>query len=133
MAKKTQLTKEQIEKVSEKRAELNKEYDDLMEKMESGGYNKQAYPEDSEITLPGEMFVTFINTLNNTKQVLENTVENLNIIHYSLDSYQNDIASLTVDFMKQHIKNVDNGDTKPEEDVEKEKSKKKVKEIKNKN
>lgn len=141
MSKEAKLAKEREEKAAaylkenkERSEALAKEYDVLLDELtEIKGMN-QSYSRDSTIEIPGSLFASFINYVSYSKQTLEQINNSMtmfmNQIHNVVDVSLTDNVALTLEIIKEHIKQVKAGKTVDNSVIEKEDSEAKIREIK---
>lgn len=101
--------------------------DQLWTKLEEGDYMKQGYPAGSQITISGDLFQSFITTIANTKYVIDSIKDNFNI---TMDGLLLEQHKMTVHLMEQHVKNVDEGLTIHEDELDMQDAKEKIKPVK---
>lgn len=141
MSKEAKLAKEREEKAAaflkenkERSEALAKEYDVLLDELtEIKGMN-QSYAKDSTIEIPGPLFASFINYVSYSKQTLEQINNSMtmfmNQMHNVVDVSLTDNVALTLEIIKEHIKQVKAGKTVDNSVIEKEDAEAKIKEIK---
>jgi hypothetical protein len=121
-----------LEESRKEREAVNKVFDELLVKLSEEGYSNRGYSSDSEITMKGELFATFLNTLTYTKNTLENIDKTLEATIRSSELLQNNFAKMTIQLMEQHIKNIEDGNTSTMDELDAQDSEKKIKEVKKK-
>jgi hypothetical protein len=121
-----------LEESRKEREAVNKVFDELLVKLSEEGYSNRGYSSDSEITMKGEFFATFLNTLTYTKNTLENIDKTLEATIRSSELLQNNFAKMTIQLMEQHIKNIEDGNTSTMDELDAQDSEKKIKEVKKK-
>jgi len=124
--------KQLLEESRKEREAVNKVFDELLVKLSEEGYTNRGYSDDSVITMKGELFATFLNTLTYTKNTLENIDKTLEATIRSSELLQNNFAKMTIQLMEQHIKNIEDGNTSTMDELDAQDSEKKIKEVKKK-
>jgi len=121
-----------LEGSRKEREAVNKVFDELLVKLSDEGYANRGYSSDSVITMKGELFATFLNTLTYTKNTLENIDKTLEATIRSSELLQNNFAKMTIQLMEQHVKNIEDGNTSTMDELDAQDSEKKIKEVKKK-
>ena len=124
--------KQLLEESRKEREAVNKVFDELLVKLSEEGYTNRGYSADSVITMRGELFATFLNTLTYTKNTLENIDKTLEATIRSSELLQNNFAKMTIQLMEQHVKNIEDGNTSTMDELDAQDSEKKIKEVKKK-
>jgi hypothetical protein len=124
--------KKLLEESRKEREAVNKVFDELLVKLSEEGYSNRGYSSESSITMKGELFATFLNTLTYTKNTLENIDKTLEATIRSSELLQNNFAKMTIQLMEQHIKNIEDGNTSTMDELDAQDSEKKIKEVKKK-
>jgi hypothetical protein len=124
--------KQLLEQSRKEREAVNKVFDELLVKLSDEGYANRGYSSDSVITMKGELFATFLNTLTYTKNTLENIDKTLEATIRSSELLQNNFAKMTIQLMEQHVKNIEDGNTSTMDELDAQDSEKKIKEVKKK-
>lgn len=124
--------KKLVEESRKEREAVNKVFDELLVKLSEEGYSNRGYSSESSITMKGELFATFLNTLTYTKNTLENIDKTLEATIRSSELLQNNFAKMTIQLMEQHIKNIEDGNTSTMDELDAQDSEKKIKEVKKK-
>ena len=124
--------KQLLEQSRKEREAVNKVFDELLVKLSDEGYANRGYSSDSVITMKGELFATFLNTLTYTKNTLENIDKTLEATIRSSELLQNNFAKMTIQLMEQHVKNIEDGNTSTMDELDAQDSEKKIKEVKRK-
>lgn len=101
------------------------EFEVLLQKLQDEKYARQGYPEGSMITIPAETFQAFITYNNNMKMMLESFKESFNQV---ADRLLEDGDKVSVLLLKQHIRHIDNGETVPYSELDKQDAEKIVNE-----
>lgn len=122
--------KKLLEESRKEREAVNKVFDELLVKLSEEGYSNRGYSSESSITMKGELFATFLNTLTYTKNTLENIDKTLEATIRSSELLQNNFAKMTIQLMEQHIKNIEDGNTSTMDELDVQDSEKKIKEVK---
>jgi|31_taG_2_1085359.scaffolds.fasta_scaffold01887_3 hypothetical protein len=122
--------KKLLEESRKEREAVNKVFDELLVKLSEEGYSNRGYSSESSITMKGELFATFLNTLTYTKNTLENIDKTLEATIRSSELLQNNFAKMTIQLMEQHIKNIEDGNTSTMDELDAQDSEKKIKEVK---
>lgn len=114
--------------------ELNKRFDELLDKLEKVGGLNQSYSKDSVVEVPGPLFASFINFVSMNKKTLEQVTQTMEAVtkHVSdaIEIALIDSQQMTVAVMEQHIKLVEQGKTSSPEEMDKEDAEHKVQKIK---
>ena len=122
-----------IAKQKEDRDMLDKEYTELMKELETLGGNTQSYAKDSIIEIPGPLFSKFTNFLSNNNRVLDSISQSVGMFMTNVDMIiQHSINSndeVTIDLVKEHIKQVKLGKTVSNSVIEEEDAEVKINEI----
>ena len=61
--------KKLLEESRKEREAVNKVFDELLVKLSEEGYSNRGYSSESSITMKGELFATFLNTLTYTTDI----------------------------------------------------------------
>lgn len=88
-----------------------KKFAALEKKMQNPKYSNQAYKNDAEVVISGELFADFVNTRGNTENTLLQVKRHLESAVRVIDHLLAENDALTLRLMEQHVKNVDNGST----------------------
>lgn len=115
--------------MTEESEKIMKEYDDLFEELDKGGYFTESYTDDSVVMVPGKLFMSFVNFVNSQLQTLYSVQKSNQILLNTGDAMITNVSHMTVQLMKQHKANVDNGVTISKEEMDALDAKKKVVEI----
>jgi len=130
MEEKTQMSEEQLkEAMLKEREEIEKVYDELFEELEKGGYFNQTYSKDSQITIPGSLFNSFIYFCHVQAKHLNSVQSVMTMVQQTVTGLGNNVSDMTMRLMEQHKINVDNGFTITMEEMDEEDAKENIKEI----
>ena len=111
------------------REELDKEFQELLATLEEKGYDKMSYSKEGNVTIPGRLFSRFINQVNYSKKVVESFEESFKIMLNLVDEFFATNSELTLDLIRQHIKNCDEGNCITSEELDAEDAEDKIKEV----
>ena len=128
--KKIEDEKRAQEAFEKNKKEVEEKYEKLLEELTSKGYDKMAYPEGSEITIPGPLFARFINYMNTNKKTLENLETSFNVLLRVVDASFTANNEFVLDLMQQHIENCEAGKTVTQEEMDKQDAKSRIKKVK---
>ena len=109
--------------------EILETYDKLFEELEEGGYFNMTYGKDSEVTIPGSLFNSFIFYIHSQSKNIASTRNVISVLDQTLKGLQVNTADMTVRLMKQHKTNVDNGWAISQEEMDKEDAQEEIKEL----
>lgn len=98
---------------------IMEEYDQLFDDLDKGGYFKHGYAPGEKIEMDGTLFNQFVNFVNKSMQVHYSVGESLNILQNTNEAMITRLSAMTIQLMKQHKENVDNGSTKTHEELDK--------------
>lgn len=115
--------------MTEESEKIMKEYDDLFEELEKGDYFTKSYADDSVVMVPGKLFMSFVNFVNSQLQTLYSVQKSNQVLLNTGDAMITNVSQMTVQLMKQHKANVDNGVTITKEEMDALDAKKKVVEV----
>ena len=118
------LTKEMEKAFEEHSEKVNSELDQLYAELEKGDYFKRSYPDDSVVEIPGLLFARIVNYINAERTGLLTIAELASYISRTINGLTLAGDTMTVDMMKAHKKNVDDGKTITLEELEKQDAKK---------
>lgn len=122
--------KEVVNNILVQRLKAEEELDKFYEELESGNYFTQSYGKDSVVEIPGVLFATYVNYVRAQRQTM-NTIENmLQTLTSVKDAMLVDASYMTIELMKTHKKNVDDGKTMSIEAQDVEDAKEEIKEVK---
>lgn len=130
MENQEQMTEEQLkEAMLKENQEMEKKYDELFEELDKGGYFKQTYSKDSQVTIPGSLFNSFIYFCHVQGKNLHQIQSVLTMIQQTVTGLGTNVSDMTVRLMEQHKENVDAGYTVSSEEMDEEDAKENIKEI----
>jgi hypothetical protein len=109
--------------------ELDKEFKELLATLEEKGYDKMSYSKEGDVTIPGRLFSKFINQVNYSKKVVESFEKSFGIMLKLADEFFLTNGELTLELLKQHIANCDQGKCITSEELDAEDAEDKIKEV----
>lgn len=115
--------------VQSKKLEYETSLDALFDELDKGDYFKQSYAPGSKVELDGTLFASLINFINDHKRSLYSVQQMLNLLTTTVDAMLTDNAAVTIELMKAHRDNVDNGNSVSMEEMDKIDAKENIKEI----
>lgn len=118
--------------------DMNSRFDELIAQMEELGASNHGYSKDSMITIPGSLYVTFLNMVSHIKATLDGLDKTLGInedvlaqARQAIAVLNNNAATMTIQLMEQHVTNIKAGSTISQELLDAEDAVEKIQEIGN--
>lgn len=115
--------------MTEESEKIMKEYDDLFEELDKGDYFTRSYADDSTVMVPGKLFMEFVNFVNSQMQTLYSVQSTQKMLMNTGEALITNLSQMTVQLMRQHKANVDNGATISKEEMDALDAKKKAVEV----
>jgi len=120
-AKKEKTSKKEVEANAEMNTEVSPaealrlkmeaEFDAVYKTLEDPKYVNQGYKKGVTVEISGELFTHFVNVNAENKRVMDAVQKNLSVAFSTIDALLTQNASLSIELMKAHIKNIDEGKT----------------------
>ncbi len=93
------------------KSEMQLKFEDIEARMEAVKYEQQAYAPDSQVTMPGSLFVDFIQQFGKMRAFLGKVESITNSLTVASNESLLQSIETSYDLMEQHMQNVDLGVT----------------------